>query len=84
MKKMRLVEQAVLDRLRQMQIAQEIQKYELSAVVKIRSQIEDTLNNSKLTDTEKLDILELAEEKNVKQEDSVRPHTDEFCGAGRS
>ena len=57
MKKMTLVEQAVLDRLRQKQIAQEIQQPELSAMVKIRTQIEDTLSSSKLTDTEKLDIL---------------------------
>ena len=61
MKKMTLVEQAVLDRLRQKQIAQEIQQPELSAMVKIWAQIEDTLNYSKLTDTEKLDILERAQ-----------------------
>ena len=58
-----MVEQAVLDRLRQKQIAQESQQPELSAMVKIRTQIEDTLSNSKLTDTEKLDILERDQEK---------------------
>ena len=73
MKKMTLVEQAVLDRLRQKQIAQEIQQPELSAMVKIRAQIEDTLNNSKLTDAEKLDILERAQEKYGKLDESVRP-----------
>ena len=72
MKKMTLVEQAVLDRLRQKQIAQEIQQPELSAMVKIRSQIEDTLSSSKLTDTEKLDILERAQEKYGKLKDSMR------------
>ena len=72
MKKMRLVEQAVLDRLRQKQIAQEIQQPELSEMVKIRAQIEDTLNNSKVTDTEKLDILERAQEKYGKLKDSIR------------
>ena len=61
MKKMTLLEQAVLDRLRQKQIDQEIQQPELSAIVKIRAQIEDTLNNTKLTDIEKLDILERAQ-----------------------
>ena len=57
MMKMTLVEQAMLDRLPQKQIAQEIQQPKVSARVKIRTQIEDTLNNSKLTETEKLDIL---------------------------
>ena len=63
MKKMTLVEKAVLDRLRQKQIVQEIQKPELSAMVKIQAKLEDTLRSSKLTDTEKLDILERAQEK---------------------
>ena len=57
MKKMTLVEQGVLDTLRQNQITQEIQQREISAMVKIRTQNEETLNNSKLTDTKKLDIL---------------------------
>ena len=73
MKKMTLVEQAVLDRLPQKQIAQEIQQPELNAMVKIRTQIDDTLSNSKLTDAEQLDILELAHEKNGKLIDSMRP-----------
>ena len=42
-------------------------------MVKIRTQIEDTLSNSKLTDTEKLDILERAQEKYGKLKDSMRP-----------
>ena len=70
---MSLVQHAVLDRLRQNQIAQEIQQPELSAMVKIRTQIEDTLSNSKLSDTEKLDILERAQEKYGKLKDSLRP-----------
>ena len=56
MKKRTLVEQAVLDHLRQKEIAQEIQQRELSAMVKIRTQIEDALTSSKLSDKEKLDI----------------------------
>ena len=63
MKKMTLLEQAVVVRLRQKEMAQEIQQPELSAMVKIRTQIDDTLSNSKLTYTEKLDILERAPEK---------------------
>ena len=70
---MTLVEQAVLARLRQKQIAQEIQQPELSAMVKIRAQIDDTLSNSILTDNEKLDILERAQEKYGKLKDSIRP-----------
>ena len=54
---MTLIEKAVLDRLRQKQIAQEIQQPELSAMVKIRAQIKDALSSSKLSDPEKLDIL---------------------------
>ena len=53
-----MVVQAVLDRLRPKQIAHEIQQPELSAMVKVRAQIDDTLNNSRLKDTEKLNILE--------------------------
>ena len=73
MKKMTLVEQAAFDHLRQKQIAHEIQHAELSAMVKIRSQIEDTLHNRKLTDTEKLVILERAHEKYGKLDESVCP-----------
>ena len=73
MKKITLVEQAELDLLPQKQIAQEIQQPELSAIVKIGTQIEDTLTNSKLTDTEKLHILERAEEKYGKLKDSMGP-----------
>ena len=72
MKKMTLVEQAVLDRLRQKQIAQEIHQPELSASVKMRNQIEHTLSNSNLTDTEKLDILERAQERYGNLKDSMR------------
>ena len=60
---MTMVDQAVLNSRRQIKIAEEIRQQELSAMVKIRSQIEDTLNNSKLSDTEKLDILERAKAK---------------------
>ena len=42
-------------------------------MVKISTQIEDTLSSSKLTDTEKLDILERAQEKYGKLKDSIRP-----------
>ena len=73
MKKMSMVEQAVLDHLRQNQIAHEIQQPELSAIVKIRTQIEDSLSNSKLTNTEKLDTLELAQEKYGNLKHSIRP-----------
>ena len=61
-----------MDRLRQKQIAQEIKQPELSAMVKIRTQIEYTINNRKLTDTEKLNILQRAQEKYGKLEESVR------------
>ena len=68
-----LLEETVLDLLRQKQIAQEIQQPELSAMVKIITQIEDTLSNSKVTDTEKRHILERALEKYGKLKDSMRP-----------
>ena len=42
-------------------------------MVKIRTQIEDTLCNSKLTDTENLDILERPQKKYGKLKDTVRP-----------
>ena len=72
MKKNTLEEQAVLDRLRQKQIAQQIQQSELRAMVKIRTQIKDRLSNSKLTDTQNLDILERAKGKYVKLTDPMR------------
>ena len=71
MKRMRLQEQAVLDRLHQKKIAQESQQPELSALLMIRMQILDTLSKSKLSDTEKLDILERAQEKYPKLKDSM-------------
>ena len=70
---MTLMEQAVLDSLPQKQIGQQIHQAELGARVKIRTQIEETLSNSKLSDTEKLDILEGAQEKYGKLKDSLRP-----------
>ena len=42
-------------------------------MVKIRTQIEDTLSNSKLTDTDKLVFLERAQEKYRKLTDSMPP-----------
>ena len=78
MNKMKPVEQALLPRLRQKQIAQDIQQPELSALVKIRTEIEHTLNSRKLTDTEKLDILERDQEQSGKFAESVRPSTMTF------
>ena len=63
MKKMTIVVQAVLDRILENQIAQDIQTPELSAMVKIKKQIEDTLIRSKLTEIEKLNIIEPALDK---------------------
>ena len=56
MRKMTLLEQAVLDRLRQKQIMQAIQQPELASMANLKAQIEETLNNSKLSDAEKLEI----------------------------
>ena len=42
-------------------------------MVKIRTQIEDTLTNSKLNGTEKFDILERDQEKYCKLKESMRP-----------
>ena len=60
---MTLVKQPVLNRLRPKQNAQEMQQAELSARVKIRTQIKETLSKSKLTDPAKMDIFEQAQEK---------------------
>ena len=67
------MQQWVFDGLCQKKIAQQIQQRELSAMVKLRAQIENTLNNTKLNDTEKLNILERAQEKYRKLEEYVRP-----------
>ena len=63
MKKMTLVEQGVLERLRQKQLSQAIQQPELSSMVNIKAHIEDMLNNSTLSDEEKLQLLERAQER---------------------
>ena len=51
MKKMALVEQALLDRLSQKQIIQAIQQPELASIAIIKAQIEETLNKIKLSDS---------------------------------
>ena len=73
MKKMTLVRKAVLDPILERQIAREIQQTELSTMVQIRTQIEDTLTNSKLTDIEQLYILERAQEKYCTIKELMRP-----------
>ena len=75
MRKMALVEQAVLDRLRQKQIIQAIQQPELASMANIKAQIEETLNNSKLSDSEKLEILHRAEDRYDKIQESIGPKT---------
>ena len=77
---MTLLEQEQLDTLSQKQIADEIHQPELRGMVKIRAQMEDTLNNSQLTATEKLDILKPAQDNYNKVEESVRPAKMPFMG----
>ena len=73
MRKMALVEQAVLDRLRQKQIMQAIQQPELTSMANLKAQIEETLNSSKLSDAEKLEILHRAQDRYDKIQESVGP-----------
>ena len=75
MRKMTLVEQAVLDRLRQKQIMQAIQQPELASMANIKAQIEETLNNSKISDAENLEILHCAQERYDKIQQSIDPRT---------
>ena len=71
MKNMTLVEQAVFASLRQKQIGQLIHQPELSAILKIRIQIEHNLSYSQLTDNVRLVIFEPAEVKYGKANDSI-------------
>ena len=75
MKKIPLVELAVLDRLRGNQIRQTIQHPELASTANIKAQIEETLNNSKLSNSEKLEILHRAEDRYDKIQESIVPKT---------
>jgi hypothetical protein len=73
MKKMTLVEKAVLDRLREKQITAAIATPELSTMVKIQAQIEDILQNAQMSNEEKLSMLRRAEEKYDKIKESLHP-----------
>ena len=73
--KMTLVKQAVFDRLRQKHIVQAIQQPELASMPNIKAQIEETLNKSKLTDSQKLEILHRAENCYDKIQESIGPKT---------
>ena len=72
---MTLVQKAVLDWLRQKQIMQAIQQPELASMPNLKGQIEETLNNSKLSDAEKLEILHRAQDRYDKIQESVGPKT---------
>ena len=58
MKKMTLLEQALLDLMRQKQICEAIQYTQQSSMVKLTAQIEDLLKASHLTDVPKLQMLQ--------------------------
>ena len=73
MRKMTLVEQAFLDRLRQKQIMLAIQLPEMASMATIKAQIEENLNNSKLPDAETLEILHRAQDRFDKIQESVGP-----------
>ena len=73
MKKMALVEKAILDRLREKQITAAIVQPELTNMVKIQTQIEEILTSSQLSAEEKLNLLQRAEAKIEKLKDSLHP-----------
>ena len=73
MKKMTLVEKALLDRIREKQTVQAIAQPELSGMVQIQHQIEETLKSSKLSDDEKVNILQRAQQRFGQLKDSIQP-----------
>ena len=58
MKKMTLVEQALLERMRQKQISDAIQYPQLCSMVNLTAHIEDLLKVSDLSDVQKLHLLQ--------------------------
>ena len=72
MKKMTLVEQALLERMRQKQISEAIQYPQLSSMVNLTAHIEDLLKASDLTDVQKLHMLQQAQERYTKLKDNMQ------------
>ena len=75
MRKMALMDQTVLDRLWQKHIMEAIQQPELTSMANMKSQIEETLKNSKLSVSETLKILHHAQDRHDKIQESVGPKT---------
>ena len=74
---MTLVEKAVLDRLRTKQLTQSIQQPELRNLVEIQAHIENLLTNSKLSDDEKVTLLQAAQNRFKKFKEGLYSHVSE-------
>ena len=73
MKRMTLVEKAMLERLREKKVTEQLANPEMTSMIEIQHQIEGLLNNSKLSDEEKVILLDRARERFAKLMDSLRP-----------
>ena len=70
---MTLLQHAGLERLDLTQMIQEIQQNGIASMAKIKAQIEDNLNMSKLSDSEKLVILHRSDDRYDKIQEIIWP-----------
>ena len=73
MKKMTLVENALLDRLREKQVAHAMTQPELTSMLQIQNQIEETLKTSNLSEEDKVNILQRAQQRFGEIKESIQP-----------
>ena len=73
MKRMTLVEQAMLDRLREKKLGEQMMQPEMTSMVEIQQQIEGMLKSSKLSDEEKVNLLDRARARFDKLKDALHP-----------
>ena len=73
MKRMTLVEKAMLERLREKQVTQQLTQPEMGSMVAIQKQIEDVLTSSSISDAEKVNLLDRARVRFVKMKENLHP-----------
>ena len=73
MKRMTLVEKAMLERLREKQVTQQLTHPEMGSMVAIQKQIEDVLTSSSISDAEKVNLLDRARVRFVKMKENLHP-----------
>ena len=73
MKRMTLVDKTMLDRLREKKVGEQMLQPEMSSMIEIQQQIEGVLKSSKLSDEEKVNLLDRARSRFDKLKDALHP-----------